>query len=62
MAFYCNRSVKEGLMIQALEKSSTALGIFPAMNQFGQSIATLTFQGIPIRTVDGLGIAESLVS
>lgn len=61
-AFYCNRSVATGLMIQALEKSSNALGMVPAMNQFGQNISQLSFQGIPIRTVDGLGIAESLVS
>lgn len=61
-AFYANRSIKEGLMIQALEKSSSALGIQPAINQFGQNIHSLTFQGVPIRTVDGLGIAESLVS
>lgn len=62
MAFYCNRSIKEGLMIQALEKSSSALGIQPGLNQFGQNIHNLTFQGVPIRTVDGLGITESLVS
>jgi len=61
-AFYCNRSIQEGLMIQALEKSSSALGIKPAMSQFGASMNQLEFQGIPVRRVDGLGIAESLVS
>ena len=61
-AFYCNRSIQEGLMIQALEKSSSALGIKEAMNQFGASMNQLTFQGIPVRRVDGLGIAETLVS
>lgn len=61
-AFYCNRSIKEGLMIQALEKSSSALGIQPAITQFGNSLNNLTFMGIPVRSVDGLGIAESLVS
>jgi hypothetical protein len=61
-AFYANRSIQEGLMIQALEKSSSALGIKPAMTQFGQSIQQLEFMGIPVRGVDGLGIAESLVS
>jgi hypothetical protein len=61
-AFYANRSVKEGLMIQALEKSTNALGIQQALNQFGNTIHQLTFQGIPVRTVDGLGIAETLVS
>lgn len=61
-AFYCNRSVREGLMIQALEKSSSALGIKPAMTQFGMNINQLEFMGVPIRGVDQLGIAETLVS
>lgn len=61
-AFYCNRSLQEGLMIQALEKSQNALGIKEALTQFGQQINQLTFMGIPVRGVDGLGIAETLVS
>lgn len=60
-AFYANRSVQEGLMIQAMDKSASALGIVPGMNQFGDKIHELRFQGIPIRTVDQLGIAETLV-
>jgi hypothetical protein len=61
-AFYCNRSIAEGLMLQALEKSSSALGIRPAVTQFGMQINQLEFFGIPIRTVDKLGIAETLVA
>lgn len=61
-AFYANRSIAEGLMIQALEKSNNALGIQPAITQFGQNINELRFLGIPVRTVDQLGIAETLVS
>lgn len=61
-AFYANRSIQEGLMIQALEKSSSALGVKPALTQFGQTINQLEFMGIPVRGVDGLSIAESLVS
>lgn len=61
-AFYCNRSIQEGLMIQALEKSSSALGIQPGLSQFGSQMNNLTFMGIPVRRVDGLGIAETLVS
>jgi len=61
-AFYANRSIQEGLMIQALEKSSNALGIKPAMTQFGTQMNQLEFMGVPVRRVDGLGIAESLVS
>lgn len=62
LAFYCNRSILEGLMIQAMDKSNNALSIQAAINQFGQSIMTLTFQGVPVRCVDQLGIAETLVS
>lgn len=61
-AFCCNRSIQEGLMIQALEKSNNALGIQQAMTQFGTTMNQLTFMGVPVRRVDGLGIAESLVS
>lgn len=61
-AFYANRSIAEGLMIQALEKSSNALGIKPALTQFGQNINQLEFLGVPVRTVDQLGVAETLVS
>lgn len=61
-AFYTNRSIKEGLMIQALEKSNAALGIQPALTQFGQNINQLSFLGVPVRGVDQLGIAETLVS
>lgn len=61
-AFYANRSIHEGLMIQALEKSASALGIKQAMTQFGTQINQLEFMGIPIRCVDQLGIAETLVT
>jgi hypothetical protein len=61
-AFYCNRSILEGLMIQAMEKSSNALSVVQAVNQFGNNITQLTFQGIPVRCVDQLSIAETLVS
>lgn len=61
-AFYTNRSIKEGLMIQALEKSNNALSIQQALSQFGTQMSNLTFMGIPVRCVDQLGIAETLVS
>jgi hypothetical protein len=60
--FYANRSVQEGMQVQALNRSTNALGLRQAMNQFGQNVHELSFQGIPIRTVDALGIAETLVS
>jgi hypothetical protein len=61
-AFYANRSIQEGLMVQALDKSSNALGIKEALTQFGTSMKQLEFMGIPVRGVDQLGIAETLVS
>lgn len=61
-AFYANRSIQEGLMIQALEKSNAALGVKDALTQFGTKINQLEFMGIPVRGVDQLGIAETLVS
>ena len=61
-AFYTNRSIQEGLMIQALDKSSNALGIAQALTQFGTKVNQLQFLGVPIRQVDRLGIAETLVS
>lgn len=63
LAFYANRSVGEGLMIQALDRSSNGvLGITPSITQFGQQVDQLKFMGVPIRIVDKLGIAETLVS
>lgn len=61
-AFYCNRSIGEGLMIQALEKSNNVLSIQDALTQFGTTVKTLYFMGVPVRICDGLGIAETLVS
>jgi hypothetical protein len=61
-AFYCNRSIQEGLMIQALEKSQNALSVQEGLTQFGQKMNQLNFMGIPVRGVDQLSIAETLVS
>lgn len=62
LAFYANRTIEEGLRIQALERSQSVMKIEEAMNQFGSPMKQLTFQGIPVRRVDALGIAETLVS
>lgn len=62
LAFYCNRTILEGLMIQALDKSQNVLAIQPALTQFGQNIQQLTFLGVPVRECDALGIAETLIS
>lgn len=63
LAFYANRSVAEGLMIQAMDRSSASvLSIQDAVNQFGQEVKQLTVLGVPVRIVDQLGVAETLVS
>ena len=61
-AFYCNRSIQEGLMIQGLEKSQSVLSVQDGLSQFGTKMTELKFMGIPVRGVDQLGIAETLVS
>lgn len=66
-AFYANRTVKEMISIAALDKSSTAVKIEEATNQFGNvapgSVANgvVKFFGIPVRTVDQLLNTETRV-
>lgn len=62
--FYANRTVKEMLSIQAMNKSSNALGIKEALRQFGGvnvAMQELNFLGYPIRTVDRLLTTEARV-
>jgi hypothetical protein len=58
-AFYMSRSLYSGLRLQALNRSQQVLAIDKALNQFGTAQNWLTFQGVPIRKVDALGIAET---
>ena len=62
MAFYCNRTVKSMLRIQALNKTTTALTIEELLNQFGERISTLKFLGVPIRTCDQILETEATIS
>lgn len=62
--FYANRTVKEMLSIQALNKSQNALSITEALRQFGGvevAMKELRFLGVPIRTVDRLLTTEARV-
>src|SRR5574343_180458 len=59
LAFYANRSVYEGLMIQALDRSQNVLKVEDAINQFGQDIKQLSILGVPCRLVDHLGVDVS---
>lgn len=61
--FYMNRTVYSMLRIAALGKSNNALAIDDALSQFGNPMkGRLTFQGIPIRNVDQLTLAETRVT
>lgn len=64
LAFYCNRTVKSILRVQALNKSTNALAIQDALNQFGTDRVggALTFLGIPVRTVDALLPTEAQIT
>ncbi len=62
LSFYVNRTVASHLRIIGLDKSSSAVTIEPAINQFGKTIHELRFLGVPVRIVDRLTNAESLVS
>jgi hypothetical protein len=63
--FYANRTVKEMLSVQALNKSNAALSITEALRQFGGvqvAVKDLNFLGVPIRTVDRILTTEAAVS
>lgn len=63
--FYANRTVKEMLAIQALNKSQNALSITEALKQFGNvgiSVQELNFLGTPVRTCDQLLTTESRIT
>jgi hypothetical protein len=62
LAFYVNRTVASHLRIIALEKSSSAVTIEPAINQFGNNIREMRFLGIPVRLTDRLTEAEAQVT
>lgn len=60
--FYANRTIKEMLSVQAMNKSQNALAVQTALKQFGDigiSIRELSFLGVPIRTCDQLLTTEA---
>lgn len=59
--FYANRTIASLLRVAAAEKSSSAVSIEAGLNQFGQTIHTTKFLGIPVRQVDQLTSAEARV-
>jgi hypothetical protein len=61
-AFYMNRTVHSGLAVAALDKSQYVLKVEEGLTQFGQPSKWLSFLGVPLRRVDQLTLAESVVS
>jgi len=59
--FYANRTVISLLRIVAMDKSQNAVTITESVNQFGQTIFTTRFLGIPVRIVDALLTTEAQV-
>lgn len=60
--FYANRTVLSLLRVQAMAKTSSVLSIESGLNQFGQTIYTTKFMGIPVRLVDAMTNSETLIS
>ena len=60
--FYVNRTVASHLRLAALDKSSAAVTIEPAINQFGNNIHQLTFLGTPVKIMDVILNTEATVS
>lgn len=61
-AFYMNRTVHSGLSVAALDKSQYVLKVEQGLTQFGQPSSWLSFLGVPLRRVDQIGLAETVVS
>lgn len=61
-AFYMNRTVMSYLRIIALDKSSNALSIEKAINQFGSAFRQMEFLGVPVRKVDRIINLETRVT
>ena len=62
LRWYMNRTCASILRVAALEKSNAAVTVEESLNQFGKTIFQLKFLGIPVKIVDKLTNAESVVS
>ena len=60
--FYVNRTVASNLKIIGLEKSSSAVTVQEGLSQFGDTIFTIRFLGIPVRVVDAITNTEAAIS
>lgn len=65
--FYANRTVKEMLAIQAMEKNQSVLSLQASVQEFGKvspgwvNNGTVTVLGVPVRTVDRIDLTEARV-
>jgi len=62
LCFYANRTVVSLLRVMGLNYSNSAVKIEESVNQFGNSIQTLTVYGVPVRLSDALTSAEAQVT
>ncbi len=63
LAFYCNRTVREKFLHQALNTSSAGvLRVEDSISQFGHPFKELKFLGVPIRKVDRILTTEATVA
>lgn len=60
--FYANRTVISLLRLAALNKSSSAVTVEPAINQFGDTIFNTRFLGIPVEVEDQITNSETAVA
>jgi hypothetical protein len=60
--FYCNRTVASHLRVMAMDRSTGAVTIEPALNQYGETIHELKFLGIPVKLVDRILNTEAQIT
>lgn len=61
LSFYANRTVLSHLRVQARRESNNVLTIEKGLDQFGKTIHTITFLGIPVRLMDTIVNTEAQV-
>jgi hypothetical protein len=59
--FYMSRTTASLLRVQAMNKSTNAIGVNEAIDQFGRT-GSMNFMGIPIRRVDQILTTEATIS
>jgi len=59
LAFYVNKTIASHLRLIAMDRSTGAVTIEPAINQWGDTIHELRFLGVPVRIVDALTQTEA---